>query len=71
MQGQIAFQTVYRYLVEGVSPPPVTRLAPHIVMRSNLHLFLERMRSDAASGLGGAAGPAEGPRAAGRPADRA
>jgi LacI family transcriptional regulator len=66
MQGQIAFQTVYSYLVEGVSPPPVTRLAPHIVMCSNLHLFLERMRSDAASGPGGAAGPAQAASAAGR-----
>ena len=71
MQGQIAFQTVYRYLIEGVSPPPVTRLAPHIVMRSNLHLFLERMRSDAAGGLGGAAGLAEVAKAAGRPTGRA
>jgi LacI family transcriptional regulator len=59
MQGQLAFQTVYRYLVEHVSPPPVTPLAPHIVMRSTLHLFLDRMRSDAASSVRGAAGASE------------
>jgi len=32
--------------VEGVTPPAVNRLSPHVVMRSNLKLFLERMRSD-------------------------
>ena len=46
VQGQIAFQAIYRFLVEGVIPPPVNKLSPHVVMRSNLKLFLDRMRSD-------------------------
>ena len=48
VQGQIAFQAIYKFLTEGVSPPAVIRLSPHIVMRSNFKLFLERMRSDKA-----------------------
>jgi len=53
VQGQIAFQAIYKYLVEGVTPPPVNRLSPHVVMRSNLKLFLERMRSDTVEIRGG------------------
>jgi LacI family transcriptional regulator len=48
VQGQIAFQTLYRFLVEGVAPPPAIRLSPHVVMKSNLKLFLERLRPDRA-----------------------
>lgn len=40
-QGRLAFQSLYRFLVEGVCPPLRRRLAPHIIMRSNLDLFLE------------------------------
>jgi hypothetical protein len=29
--------------VEGVKPPPSTKLAPHIVLRSNLGLFLKNL----------------------------
>jgi ABC-type sugar transport system substrate-binding protein len=36
VQGQIAFQAVDKFLVEGVKPPPAIRLSPHIVMKSNL-----------------------------------
>jgi LacI family transcriptional regulator len=43
MQGQLAFRALYSYLVEGVQPSPVTRLAPHVVMKSNLKLFLDRL----------------------------
>src|SRR6185295_9009226 len=50
VQGQIAFQAIYKFLVEGVRPPTVIRLSPHIVMKGNLKLFLERMRPDAAKG---------------------
>jgi LacI family transcriptional regulator len=46
VQGQIAFQAIYKFLGAGVRPAPVIRLSPHIVMKSNLKLFLERMRSD-------------------------
>ena len=53
VQGQIAFQAIYKFLVEGVTPPPVNRLSPHVVMRSNLKLFLERMRSEARTPPGG------------------
>ena len=39
-QGMRAVQALYRYIAEGVRPPSQIRLAPHIVMRSNLDLFL-------------------------------
>lgn len=42
-QGKSAFETLVRYLLEGVRPDSSTRLAPHIVLRSNLHLFLSRV----------------------------
>jgi len=45
-QGKLAFETLCRFLVEEVQPEPITRLAPHIILRSNLHLFLGRL-SDA------------------------
>jgi LacI family transcriptional regulator len=57
VQGQIAFQAIYKFLAQGVRPPDVIRLSPHIVMKSNLKLFLERMRPDKAKGEG-AGGPA-------------
>jgi hypothetical protein len=44
--------------VEGVRPPTVIRLSPHIVMKSNLKLFLERMRPDKAKGQGAVGRPA-------------
>ena len=40
-QGKIAFEALYRYLTEGVHPPPRIRLTPHIIFRSNLSLFAE------------------------------
>jgi len=58
VQGQIAFQAIYKFLVEGVRPPTVIRLSPHIVMKSNLKLFLERMRPDETKGQGAAGRPA-------------
>ena len=42
-QGKLAFETLCRFLAEGIRPEPVTRLAPHIILRSNLPLFLERL----------------------------
>jgi LacI family transcriptional regulator len=45
VQGQMAFQTLYRFLVDGIVPPPVLSLSPHVVMRSNLKLLLKRLRS--------------------------
>jgi LacI family transcriptional regulator len=42
-QGKIAFETLLQYLLEQPAPRPITRLAPHIVLRSNLALFSDRM----------------------------
>jgi LacI family transcriptional regulator len=42
-QGRLAFQALYRFLVEGQCPLPRIRVAPHIVMNSNLDLFLEQL----------------------------
>lgn len=41
-QGRIAFQTLQRFLLEGVTPRPLINIAPHIVMHSNLSLFVPR-----------------------------
>jgi LacI family transcriptional regulator len=38
-QGRMAFEALARYLTVGTSPNQVARLAPHIVLRSNLSLF--------------------------------
>jgi LacI family transcriptional regulator len=46
-QGKTAIETLLQYLVDGIKPEPVTRLAPHIVLRSNLPLFVDRLNSDA------------------------
>ena len=40
-QGRMAFQALYRFLVERKSPAAHLRLAPHIILQSNLNLFLE------------------------------
>jgi len=42
-QGRLALQVLYRFLVEGAAPPPRIRVVPHVVMRSNLDLFLDRL----------------------------
>ncbi|HUV71276.1 MAG TPA: LacI family DNA-binding transcriptional regulator [Terracidiphilus sp.] len=38
-QGKAALELLLRYLLNKVPPDPVTRLAPHIIFRSNLSLF--------------------------------
>jgi len=38
-QGEVAFNTLYRFLAGHLTPPPRVRLAPQIVMRANLGLF--------------------------------
>jgi LacI family transcriptional regulator len=40
-QGRIAFRALYQFLAEEVCPPAHIRLVPHVVMKSNLDLFLE------------------------------
>jgi len=42
-QGKAAFEALIRYLLDGVTPEPVTRFAPHIILRSNLPLFADRL----------------------------
>jgi hypothetical protein len=45
-QGRLALQALYRYLLDGVCPSPRIKIVPHLVMRSNLDLFLERLPVD-------------------------
>jgi LacI family transcriptional regulator len=49
-QGQLAFRALYRFLVDGVRPRSVIRLAPHVVMKSNLKLFMDRLPRRTATG---------------------
>jgi LacI family transcriptional regulator len=42
-QGRIALHSLVRYLQDGVTPPAAIRVAPHLMMRSNLDLELERL----------------------------
>ena len=42
-QGKIAFEMLLQYLLDKVPPRPITRLAPHIILRSNLSLFSSQM----------------------------
>ena len=42
-QGRMAFEALYKFLAEGKCPPHQIKLNPHIVMRSNLELFLDRI----------------------------
>ncbi|MGB7134054.1 MAG: LacI family DNA-binding transcriptional regulator [Acidobacteriaceae bacterium] len=42
-QGKAAFEALIRYLLDGIAPEPTTRFAPHIVLRSNLPLFADRL----------------------------
>ncbi len=38
-QGKCAFENLAHFLAYGTQPRPITKLAPHIVLRSNLELF--------------------------------
>src|SRR6185295_10073057 len=55
-QGRIALQALHRFLAEGVAPPPFIGLSPHIVMRSNLRHFLDRIGSGREKSLDDAVG---------------
>lgn len=44
-QGDIAIQTMYRYLAEGVVPSPTIAVVPQLVMKSNLDLYLRTTES--------------------------
>jgi LacI family transcriptional regulator len=39
-QGKTALELLVSYLADGLAPKTITRLAPHIVLRSNLALFI-------------------------------
>jgi LacI family transcriptional regulator len=45
-QGKNAFQALYQFVVEGKCPLPKIRIAPHIVMNSNLDLFVEAAKQN-------------------------
>lgn len=46
-QGRLAFQALHRFLIEGHCPRPRIRVAPHVVMASNIDLFLDRIPLEA------------------------
>jgi len=66
MQGQRAFQALYRFLVDGVRPRPVIRMAPHIVMKGNLKLFMDRQPRHPRRGRPGRGEREDGPTAVGQ-----
>jgi LacI family transcriptional regulator, galactose operon repressor len=73
-QGRLALHALYQFLVDGTCPPPRIKVVPHIVMRSNLDLFLERLPVDSGgidrpAPLGSAGLSARRARAVVRPAD--
>jgi LacI family transcriptional regulator len=45
-QGRLALQALCQYLMNGTRPPARLRVVPHVVMRSNLDMFLERLQVD-------------------------
>jgi LacI family transcriptional regulator len=45
-QGRMAFQALHQFLVQGTCPSLRHRLPPHIVLRSNLDVFLEMLPAD-------------------------
>jgi LacI family transcriptional regulator len=45
-QGRLALQALHEFLVSGTRPVSRVRVVPHLVMRSNLDLFLERLPVD-------------------------
>ena len=62
-QGRMAFQALYQFLVEGNCPQVRHRVPPHIILRSNLDLFLEILPGDFEEAVGpleGAEGEREG-----------
>ena len=44
VQGRTAFEMLCRFLTTGTAPQQVTRHAPHIILRSNLSLFVDAHR---------------------------
>jgi LacI family transcriptional regulator len=48
-QGKLAFESLIAYLLEDKKTSPIIRLAPHIIFRSNLPLFTDRLDDSADS----------------------
>jgi LacI family transcriptional regulator len=48
-QGKVAFESLLTYLLEDKKASPMIRLAPHIIFRSNLPLFTDRLDDITAS----------------------
>ncbi|HEY3383705.1 MAG TPA: substrate-binding domain-containing protein [Vicinamibacterales bacterium] len=46
-QGSLALHALYKFLVDGTTPPARIKVVPHVVMRSNLDLVLERLQTAA------------------------
>lgn len=44
-QGRLAFQSLYRFLIEGRCPAAQIKLMPHVIMRSNLDSILAKLRT--------------------------
>jgi LacI family transcriptional regulator len=45
-QGRLGLQALYQFLLNGTRPSTKLSVVPHVVMRSNLNLFLERLPVD-------------------------
>ena len=45
-QGRLALQALYQFLLDGRCPAPTIKVAPHIVMMSNLDLLAERLSAE-------------------------
>jgi LacI family transcriptional regulator len=45
-QGRMALEALYQFLLNGACPSARMHVVPHLVMRSNLDLFLERLPVD-------------------------
>jgi LacI family transcriptional regulator len=45
-QGRMAFQALHQFLVQGTCPPARQRLHPHLILRSNLDVFLKMLPAD-------------------------
>jgi LacI family transcriptional regulator len=45
-QGQLALRLLYNFLIEGLCPSHQIKLTPHLIMKSNLSFFLERISSE-------------------------
>jgi LacI family transcriptional regulator len=48
-QGKTAFETLIAHLIDKDKPIKVHRFAPHIILRSNLSLFANRLAGSAGS----------------------